>query len=44
MYVLMPGAWHGGWYWQQVSIILRGDGTGENKHKFLYLPLNIRLT
>ncbi|SEW52918.1 alpha/beta fold hydrolase [Chitinophaga arvensicola] len=26
VYVLVHGAWHGGWCWQQVSSILRGNG------------------
>lgn len=26
VYVLVHGAWHGGWCWQQVSTILRKDG------------------
>ncbi|WP_160712884.1 alpha/beta fold hydrolase [Chitinophaga solisilvae] len=41
VYVLVHGAWHGGWCWQQVSTILRGSGavvytptlSGQGEHK-----------
>lgn len=46
VYVLVHGAWHGGWCWQQVSSILRADGaivytptlTGLGEHKNVLSP------